>query len=133
MRFLAMIVAVWAFVTPLAAQDSGDIEDVIGQQLEAFLERDVDKAWTFASPMIQGMFGNAGNFGMMVQQGYPMVWDNRDATFLEQETGPGETLQKVFIRDAQGNGWVLLYAMIATDAGWKINGVTVIPAPDVSA
>jgi hypothetical protein len=60
------------------------IEDVIGSQLDAFNDRDVDGAWQFASPMIQGMFGDVDNFGVMVQRGYPMVFDNRDVRFLKQ-------------------------------------------------
>ena len=133
MRFLAIILAIWAFVTPVAAQDKGAIEDVIAQQLQAFTDRDVDAAWSHASPMIKGMFGNPGRFGTMVEQGYPMVWDNRDAQFMELEGSGQLMMQKVYIRDAEGRGWVLSYAMLKTDAGWKINGVSVVPAPDVAA
>lgn len=133
MRVLAIVLAIWAFAVPVVAQDRDAIEDVIGQQLQAFSERDVGKAWSYASPMIQGMFGSPGRFGMMVEQGYPMVWDNRDAQFMEREGSGKLVLQRVYVRDTQGRGWVLSYAMLETDAGWKINGVSVIPAPDVSA
>ncbi|MEY1556617.1 DUF4864 domain-containing protein [Yoonia sp. R2331] len=133
MRFFAMILAFWAFAVPVQAQDNKAIEDVIGQQLQAFTDRDVAAAWEHASPMIQGMFGNSARFGQMVEQGYPMVWDNRDAAFMELEGSGQLVLQKVFIRDAEGAGWVLSYAMLETDAGWKINGVSVVPAPELSA
>lgn len=133
MRLFAMILAFWAVVVPAQAQDNQAIEDVIGQQLQAFVDRDVDAAWEFASPMIQGMFGNSARFGQMVEQGYPMVWNNQDAQFMEREGSGQLVLQKVYIRDASGAGWVLSYAMLQTDAGWKINGVSVVPAPDVAA
>ena len=133
MRVLAVVLAIWAFAGPVVAQDRDAIEDVIGQQLRAFIERDVEEAWSYASPMIQGMFGTPSRFGMMVEQGYPMVWDNRDAQFMEREEAGKLVLQRVYVRDSQGRGWVLSYAMLETDAGWKIDGVSVIPAPDVSA
>lgn len=115
------------------AQSEPAIEDVITQQLQAFNDRDIETAWTFASPMIQGMFGTAGRFGTMVQQGYPMVWDNSEAAFLEAEPMGGQIIQKVFVRDPTGAGWVLSYAMIQTPDGWKINGVSIEPAPELAA
>lgn len=133
MRIFVVIFAVWAWMMPAIAQDSSAIEDVISQQLQAFNDRDVETAWGFASPMIQGMFGNPGRFGSMVQQGYPMVWDNRDADFLELEDQAGVLKQRVLIRDVEGKGWLLLYTMIETADGWKINGVQVVPAPELSA
>lgn len=133
MRFLTILVGLWVWAAPMQAQDNPEIEDVITQQLQAFVARDVDTAWGFASPMIQGMFGNSARFGQMVEQGYPMVWDNRDVSFMDLEDAGPQLIQRVFIRDADGKGWVLSYAMIDTDAGWKINGVSIVPAPDIAA
>ncbi len=133
MRIFAIVLTMWVWAFGAAAQGNDAIEDVIGQQLQAFTDRDVAAAWEHASPMIQGMFGNPVRFGQMVEQGYPMVWDNRDAAFMELEGSGQLLLQKVFIRDAEGAGWVLSYAMLQTDAGWKINGVSVVPAPELSA
>ena len=133
MRIAAMILALWAMIGPAWAQDRDAIEDVIGSQLQAFTDRDVNTAFTFASPMIQGMFGTPGNFGKMVENGYPMVWDNNNAEFRELEGSGALVLQRVYVRDADGAGWILSYAMLETDDGWKINGVSVVPAPDLAA
>ena len=133
MRILALTALIWSLATATLAQDRDAIEDVIGSQLQAFNERDVDTAWTFASPMIQRLFGNSANFGAMVQNGYPMVWDNRDTEFLDLEGGPARFLQRVFIRDTGGAGWILEYEMIETAQGWRINGVRVLPAPEMAA
>ncbi len=133
MRFLTTILAFVIWFAPVQAQDNAAIEGIIEEQLQAFTDRDVDAAWQFASPMIQSMFGNSARFGQMVEQGYPMVWDNRDAQFMELSGDGKLVLQKVYIRDAQGAGWVLSYAMLLTDAGWKINGVSVVPAPEIAA
>ena len=126
---LACLLGVFLWLSPVVAQDRA-IEDVIGDQLDAFNARDVDRAWTYASPTIQGLFGSPGNFGMMVQRGYPMVWDNAEVRYLEQREIDGRLWQKVLIRDAQGGLHLLDYQMQQTDLGWRINAVQLLPAPD---
>ena len=126
------------FALPLGAlaqeaDDQAAIEAVIADQLSDFNARDVPGAWEHASPTIQGIFGTAQNFGDMVENGYPMVWDNSDAQFLELRQENGALRQKVLIDDAEGRGWVLDYEMIELPEGWRINGVQVLPAPDVAA
>jgi hypothetical protein len=119
----------------VAAQESaGDgtaIEEVIENQLEAFNARDVNEAWSYASPMIQGMFGNAANFGIMVQNGYPMVWTNRGAVFGELRDVGGRLYQRVIVEDTTGADHILEYQMIETAEGWQINGVVLLPPEDV--
>lgn len=133
MRILSYFFALWLSATAVMAQDSGPIEDVIGSQLDAFNERDLAGAWQYASPNIKHLFGDPGNFGMMVQQGYPMVWDNADVRFLELRDINGLLWQKVMVRDKTGGLHVLDYQMVETDDGWQINGVQLLPAPDVGA
>lgn len=133
MRIFAIFVALWMWAIPVIAQDDRAIEGVISQQLEAFNARDVDDAWQYASPMIQGLFGTPGNFGMMVENGYPMVWTNNDVQFLELGDINGVLTQRVLIRDESGVAYILEYAMIETPEGWRINGVRVLPAPDLAA
>lgn len=108
------------------------IEDVIGSQLQAFNDRDVTEAFSYASPMIKGIFRDPANFGMMVERGYPMVWDNADVRFLDLREENGLTLQRVMIKDADGTLHTLEYAMIETADGWQINGVQLVQ-PDLAA
>ncbi len=132
-RLFALVLGILFAAMPVAAQDAEAIEGVIGSQLQAFNDRDVAEAWQYASPNIQRLFGDPGNFGMMVQRGYPMVWDNADVRFLELREISGAQWQKVMIRDANGGLHVLDYQMIETPTGWQINGVQLLPAPDVGA
>ena len=118
---------------PVWAQDQTDIPEVIQQQLDAFAARDVDRAFSFASPNIKGIFGTPGNFGMMVQRGYPMVWDPGEVRFLELREVAGRLYQRVLIRDGQGVAHVLEYEMTGAQSGWQINGVAIVPAPEVGA
>lgn len=133
MRIFATIIMLWLSASPAFSQDSGAIEDVIGSQLNAFNDRDINEAWQHASPNIKRLFGDAGNFGMMVQQGYPMVWDNADVRFLDLRDVGGNLWQKVMVRDAQGGLHILDYQMIETSDGWQINGVQLLAPPDVGA
>jgi len=117
---------------PIAAyaQDN-TIESVIADQLQAFNERDVAGAWEHASPMIRGMFGTPKNFAGMVENGYPMVWDNSDVKFLDRDELNNATRQEVQIQGPDGLFYILDYKMIETPDGWQIDGVQVIPAPQV--
>ena len=133
MRILGLVLGFWVLATAAFAQSDDAIEGVIGGQLDAFNDGDVDTAWTYASPNIKRLFGSSANFGSMVQQGYPMVWDNADVRFLELRDVGGDLWQKVMVRDAQGVLHILDYQMIETADGWQINGVQLLPAPDVGA
>lgn len=125
-----VLIAALLAATGAQAQDLS-IEDVIANQLQAFNDRDIAEAWQYASPMIQGMFQTPENFGAMVQNGYPMVWDNSNVRFLDQEDFGNRTRQEVLIEGPDGAFYILDYQMVETPDGWQINGVQVIPAPEV--
>jgi hypothetical protein len=127
---IGMVVALAGWAGVAVAQDA-DIREVIESQLEAFNARNVNEAWSYASPMIQGMFGNPTNFGVMVENGYPMVWTNNGAEFGELREVAGRLYQRVIVEDANGGRHVLEYQMIETAGGWQINGVVVLPPEDV--
>jgi len=135
--FKAWILAVGIVIgvcvnAPASAQDTA-IEGVIQSQLDAFRQDDFATAFTFASPTIRGMFGTADRFGMMVRNGYPMVWRPEVVDFLEmKERGPLR-YQSVLIQGADGVPHVLEYEMIQVEGDWKINGVRFLRAPSVGA
>lgn len=123
------------FSSVFAAQAQEEPNLVIQQQLDAFTSRDVDQAFSFASPMIQGMFQSPRNFGQMVEFGYPMVWNNSETRFLDKrEFQNGDVvMQKVMIRDQAGALHILEYQMVRLPQGWKINGVELLKPPQVGA
>jgi hypothetical protein len=132
---LAIGLSVWASLA--AAQDvlapNPDIEATIQSQFDAFLDRDVGAAWQYASPNIQSLFGNAENFGRMVQQGYPMVWTPGQVEFIDLQSLGSIIVQRVEVIDQAGTAHYLGYQMIQTENGWRINGVQVLRAPQVGA
>jgi hypothetical protein len=110
------------------AQDSRNpaIESIIQNQIDAFRADDFATAFSFASPMIKQMFGSSDRFGMMVRQGYPMVWRPASVQFLGLREIGGQLWQIVVMRDAQGVYHTLGYQMIETPDGWQINGVQIM-------
>ena len=117
---------------PAQAQEA-PIQSTIQSQLDAFQSDDYARAFTFASPMIKGMFGTPDNFGTMVQQGYPMVARHGAVQMLELRTVAGNLWQRVMITDTMGRTHLLDYQMIETTDGWQINAVQLLPAQDVGA
>lgn len=117
-----------ALPLPAAAQGQ-DITAVIEQQLDAFKAEDVDRAFSYASPTIKGLFGTPQNFATMVQRGYPMVWRPAEVRYLDLREVAGNLWQRVQITDEQGAVHMLDYQMIQTENGWQINGVQLLEAP----
>lgn len=134
---ILVLAIVFAGFTSGAAQEvlppDPGIEATISNQFNAFVSRDVDAAFSYASPMIQGMFGTPERFGTMVQRGYPMVWDPGQIEFIDLQTLGGVIVQRVQVIDQAGTVHYLGYAMIETEAGWVINGVQILRAPGVGA
>jgi hypothetical protein len=116
------------------AQTATDsIEGTIRGQIDAFLADDFARAFTFASPTIQGIFGTPENFGAMVRQGYPMVYHPTAVRMLEQREVSGNIWQRIMVTDQAGATHMLDYQMIETDKGWQINGVQLLPQVGVGA
>jgi hypothetical protein len=131
MRNFTLTMAVLAAWPAFAQQEP--IQSTINLQFEAFQADDFVTAFGFASPNIQGIFGTAETFGLMVKNGYPMVYRAADVQMLDLRDVAGLLYQRVLVRDADGRGYVLDYQMVETDDGWKINGVDLVRQPDVSA
>jgi len=117
---------------PVVAQEA-PIQQTIQNQLDAFEADDFARAFTFASPMIKGIFGTAENFGAMVSTGYPMVYRPAAVQMLELRTVAGNLWQRVMITDEAGRTHLLDYQMIETAEGWQINGVQLLQSPGVGA
>ncbi|UWQ90638.1 DUF4864 domain-containing protein [Rhodobacteraceae bacterium M382] len=131
-RFWIPIVFALMLTGTVQAQ-SADIKAVIGKQIEALEVDDFDRAFSYASPTIQRLFGTPQNFGLMVRQGYPMVWRPADVQFLElRETETG-FWQRVMVTDLSGRVHLLDYQMINSGSGWKINAVQRVQAIGASA
>ncbi|MGB4829630.1 MAG: DUF4864 domain-containing protein [Paracoccaceae bacterium] len=132
MRFF-FACALSVFLSLPAAAQEAPIEGTIQGQIDAMMVDDFTTAFTFASPNIKTIFGTAENFGMMVRQGYPMVYQPRDVRMGELREVAGALWQRVYVTDADGRGHVLDYQMVETPDGWKINAVRLLRAEGIGA
>lgn len=105
------------------------VQGTISDQMAAFLDEDVARAFTYASPGIRRLFGTPERFGAMVQNGYPMVWRPGEVRYLELERTGEDLRQIVEITDRTGRLHRLQYDMVETAQGWRIDGVRFLPAP----
>jgi len=120
-----------AFLALPALAQEDPIRNTIQSQLDAFRADDFGTAFSFASPMIKGIFGTAENFGAMVTNGYPMVHRPAEIEMGELREVAGNLWQRVRIIDQAGRAHILDYMMVETPEGWQINAVQLLPAPDV--
>ena len=111
------------------ADDAADIAAVIGDQMQAFSARDLDRAFSHASPTIKRLFGDPVNFGRMVAQGYPTVWDNSRTRFMELREVGGALWQRIEVTGADGAVRYYDYQMIQAGDGWQINAVQPVELP----
>ncbi len=128
---------IWVWITLVSASslfaDDVEIQSTISNQLEAFRQDDFGKAFSYASPTIQGVFGTSERFEQMVRTGFPMVHRNADVKFLNLQQAEGTLRQHVQILDIRGVYFVLEYIMIQIDEEWRIDGVRILRADEVSA
>ena len=120
----SLVAAPLAWAAPLHA---GELNATIQKQIDAFLADDLETAFTYASPGIRQMFRTPDRFGDMVRSGYPMVWRPAEVRFLDRRAHPGGgEVQRVMIRDRDGQLHLLDYLMIPTPDGWQIAGVQLL-------
>jgi hypothetical protein len=107
----------------LNAVDRQAIEQTIRQQLDAFGRDDAERAFNFATPDIQRMFGSSDRFLRMVRDNYEPVYRSASVRFVRVELTEGQWVQTVQITDEEGKVWRALFTMRRQpDRGWKVGG-----------
>ncbi len=114
--------------TITAAQEDTIAEAIMGQ-FNAFEAGDIDSAFAYASPGIQGYFLTAENFARMVRTGYGVLYENETVQLTDQRQSGILVIQKVLVIDTHRVPHAFEFEMIETRHGWKINGVHRLAAP----
>ena len=103
-------------------------QETITGQFEAFRAREHAKAFSYASPNLQKMFGNTERFIGMVRGGYGAIYDARGWSFGRFRDENGTFYQEVIVNGPDGRDWVALYTMNKLpDGRWAISGVRLVP------
>lgn len=115
---------------PPGAPDA--IRGVINGQLDAFRHDDGERAFSFASPDIRAVFGDAANFMRMVRGGYAAVYRPREVEFRSLELEGGQWNQRVMLVGPDSVPVIARYIMEQQpDGSWRIDGCVFEPAPDI--
>lgn len=127
MRLLSILTIVIAGLVsmPARADVTSDAQAIIRSQTDAFERGDATTAWSYASPAIQGIFGQADLFMGMVKQSYPPIVRHKSFEFGKTRIDGDSVEQDVRIVDDEGVPWEALYMLAKQpDGGWKITGCT---------
>src|SRR5436190_671581 len=108
-----------AEVTP---DDANAIRGVILSQMEAFVADDAERAFTFASPPIQTMFGTPEVFMDMVRLYYAAVYRPRGVRFGEAVRHGWGVDQVVALLLPEGDEVTARYQLALYDGRWRIDG-----------
>ena len=123
----AAIFATALFLATAAhAADDASIQRVISAQIDAFRHDDAQAAFSYASPRIQALFGDAPHFLAAVRRNYAPVYRPRSFSFGALTDGAAP-IQRVEIVGPQGEGEEALYFMEhQPDGSWRIAGCQLV-------
>jgi hypothetical protein len=103
-----------------------EVRNTISSQIEAFKENNIKKAYTFAAPNIQAQFPNPDVFGLMVRNGYPVIWRPKNFKFTKFQDLGNKSIQRVLFQSHDGSLETYDYILEKYDDLWKIAGVLTI-------
>jgi len=126
--FVLAVVFSSSFMNTIVAEQSYDnaekiVKKVISSQLMAFKEKNVEKAYSFAAPNIKRQFFNAENFGLMVKNGYPVIWSPKNYQFVKFSSNGKRAIQRVLFRSATDAIVTYDYLLEKFKNEWRIAGV----------
>jgi len=117
----------------VTSPDAAAIQAVIQDQLDAFNRDDGVRAFSHASPQIQGIFQTVEIFMSMVRTGYEPVYRSAHAEFGQLHVIENEPVQEVYVTGQDGRSVLAVYTMQQQEDGtWRINGCSLYPVPDLA-
>ena len=120
--FLIAILIGFAFPAR-AADDVAAAQTIIRAQEQAIARDDAANAYSYASPVMQTIFGQPDVFMQMVRKNYAPVYRHKKFEFGEGRASGGNIAQIVYIIDTDGDEWEALYTLEKQpDGNLKITG-----------
>lgn len=131
--WVVLMVACLCVVSMQAKADTSIQEQtkaVIQAQLEAFAQDDGEKAFSYASPNIQVMFGSPAQFLDMVKKDYNVVYRPQLVQFLRFAANEEQAEHLLLMTDRNQILWNVSYRLVNTGkGGWKISSCLIEKAP----
>lgn len=111
----------------VSANDARALQLVVRAQLDAFAADDAARAFSYATPTIQTMFGTPEQFLLMVRSTYPVVYRPASVTFRKPTSDAAVLVQPVHMTDDNGGAWIALYRLERQkDKSWRIAGCILV-------
>ena len=107
-----------------------EVHHTISSQIDAFKKNDVEEAYTFAAPNIQAQFPSPETFGLMVRNGYPIIWKPKSFKFVKFKNLGDKCIQRVLFQSYNGSLETYDYILEKNNKEWKIAGVMTIKSAD---
>ena len=108
-------------------QDLFETEIIIKNQLEAFINKDAEEAFSYAAPMIKLRFDNPDNFMTMVKNYYEPVYNPKQYYFINAKYFEGSVYHQLQIVSQSNLSYLATYSLIKDNDEWKISGCSVYP------
>ncbi len=129
-KFLVLLLFVVHLKVAVFADEGGTameaVRYTISSQIDAFKQNDVKKAYTFAAPNIQAQFPSPDIFGLMVRNGYPIIWKPKSYKFTTFKDLGNRCIQRVLFQSYNGSLESYDYILEKNGSVWKIAGVLTI-------
>ena len=126
--FILPFVFCFGFLNTVASEKKDNnteeiVKEIISSQLMAFKEKNIEKAYSFAAPNIKSQFLNAENFGLMVKNGYPVIWRPKNYRFVKFSSNGTRSIQRVLFRSYTDAILTYDYLLEKFSNEWRISGV----------
>ena len=108
-------------------QDLFETENIIKNQIQAFIDKDAEEAFSYAAPIIKLRFGNPDNFMSMVKNYYEPVYNPKQYYFIDAKYFEGSVYHKLQIVSQSNLSYLATYSLVKNDNEWKISGCSVSP------
>jgi len=106
-------------------QDLFETENIIKNQIQAFIDKDAEEAFSYAAPIIKLKFGNPDDFMSMVKNYYEPVYNPKQYYFIDAKYFEGSVYHQLQIVSQSNLSYLATYSLVKNDNEWKISGCSV--------
>ena len=107
------------------------IRHAIRAQVDALGSGDAGRAFEFATPEVQQIFGDPQSFLDTIRSGDDVLYAPRAMEFEDLHMGDGDAVQEATLLDADGQVYTVAYVLVQQNDGtWKIDGCILFAQED---
>ena len=128
-----LIIITFLSISSLAKSDISyekefnETQFIIESQIQAFLDKDAELAYSYAAPLIKMKFNNPLEFMSMVKNYYEPVYNPKQFYFIDARYFEGAIYHQLQVISQQDESFLATYSLIQDEGKWKISGCAVYP------